>query len=142
MARGVTVRRAAGGLALALAACVAPPGQVVIEEDLPERAVNDGPAPVTVVGLHASAEQTVNLLRIDRAVPAHRHLHSQETVYVISGQGVLELEGGTRDLEAGDLVVVPRNTLHGFTPTGGPAVVLSIFTPPFQEGDRLLERER
>lgn len=139
MARGVG---RALGLALALAACAAPPGQVVIEEDLPRRVVNDGPAPLTLLHLHESAEQTTNLLRVDRAVPAHRHLHSQETVYVISGKGVLEVEGGTRDLEAGDLVIVPRDTLHGFTPVDGPAVILSIFSPPFREGDRLLERDR
>lgn len=135
MARGLIV------VALALAACAAPPGQVVVEEDLPRRVVNDGPAPVTRLLIHESPEQTVTLLRVDGAVAAHRHLHSQETVYVISGKGTLEVEGGTRDLEAGDLVVIPPNTVHGFVPTDGPAVVLSIFVPPFREGDRHLERD-
>lgn len=137
--------RAAGAwllLVLGCAGCGAPPqGQALIEEDLPRRMIQDGErSPVSTKRLHESEHQTVNLLRVDVAVPMHRHLHSEETVFVLSGRGTLELEGGTRDLEAGDLVVLPRNTPHGFTPTDGPAVVLSIFSPAFREGDRVPER--
>lgn len=95
---------------------------------------------MSVERLHESELQTVNLLRVAVGVPMHRHLHSEETVLVLSGRGTLELDGGTRDLEPGDLVVVPRNTPHGFTPTDGPAVVLSIFAPALREGDRVPER--
>lgn len=136
MARGLIV------VAVCLAACATPPGHALVEEDLPRRVVNDGKAPLTVLRVHDSPAQTINVLRIDGPVAAHRHLHSQETVYVISGKGALELEGATREVEAGDLVILLPNTLHGFTPLDGPAVVLSIFGPPLREGDRVLERDR
>jgi quercetin dioxygenase-like cupin family protein len=127
-------------LLLLLVGCAAPQGQALVEEDLPRRMVQDDErSPVSTQRLHESEHQTINLLRVDVAVPMHRHLHSEETVFVLSGRGTLHLDGGTRDLEAGDLVVVPRNTPHGFTPTDGPAVVLSIFTPAFREGDRVME---
>lgn len=128
-------------LLLALAGCAAPPeGQALVEEDLPRRLVQDGErAPVSITRLHESEQQTVSLLRVEVGVPMHRHLHSEETVFVLTGRGTLHLEGGTRDLEPGDLVVVPRNTPHGFTPTDGPVVVLSIFAPALREGDRVPE---
>ena len=59
---------------------------------------------------------------------------------MVSGQGTLHMKGADRKLKAGDLVIVPRNTVHGYTPTGDePTVVLSIFTPAYQDGDRLYE---
>ncbi|MCO5166295.1 MAG: cupin domain-containing protein [Planctomycetes bacterium] len=130
--------RAAPLLALALAACAAhaPPAPLV-EKDLPRRAVHDGRRPVTVTTLYDSAHQTVNLLRVDGPVPLHRHEHSEETIYLLSGKGVLELDGGTRPLGPGDLVVVPRGAPHGFTPLDGPAVVLSIYAPAYRAGDRV-----
>jgi quercetin dioxygenase-like cupin family protein len=119
--------------------CVAPQGTAVVEKGVPRRAETDGRQPVSVTPLHASDDQTVNLLRIDGVVPPHRHLHSEETIYIIAGKGTLFLDDGQRDLEAGDLVVVPRNTPHGFVPLDGPAVVLSIFAPALREGDRVPE---
>lgn len=113
------------------------PAEVTVEPDLPGRAAASGGAPVSVTRLHASEHQTINLLRIEGPVPAHRHEHSDETVYLLEGRGVLETDGGSRELKAGDLVVVPRGAAHGFTPVDGPAVVLSIFSPAFVEGDRV-----
>lgn len=123
---------------LALAACAAPaPGPAVVETDLPRRPLPDARGPVAVTTLHASPHQTVNLLRVDGPVPLHRHEHSEETIYIISGRGVLELDGATRPVGPGDLVVVPRGAPHGFTPDDGPAVVLSIYAPAYREGDRV-----
>ena len=64
----------------------------------------------------------------------------EEVVYLLSGEGTLQLALDTKSLRAGDLVVVPRNTPHAFTPTGSrPAVVLQFFTPRFVDGDRVVE---
>jgi mannose-6-phosphate isomerase-like protein (cupin superfamily) len=84
----------------------------------------------------------LSILRIAGPIELHRHLESEEIVYVLSGEGTLQLDKDTHALRAGDLFVVPRNTPHAFTPTGrDPAVVLQLFTPRFIDGDRVLEAE-
>lgn len=112
----------------------------MFEPDLPEQGKNITGGPIAVADLYHSFAQTVNLIRAEAPIGMHRHMQSEETVYVVSGQGILHMNGGVRTIHAGDLVIVPRNTPHGFTPTGDePTVVLSIFTPAFQVGDRLYE---
>jgi quercetin dioxygenase-like cupin family protein len=125
-----------------LAGCSGPPeGEARVEVALPEQALN---IPVenglASANLHADESMTVNLLRITTPIAMHRHLESEEFVYVISGEGMLHLKGSDRALAAGDMVVVPRNTAHAFEPTGpGAAVILQLFVPRFVEGDRVFE---
>jgi mannose-6-phosphate isomerase-like protein (cupin superfamily) len=117
---------------LLLAGCSAPPeGEARVEVALPEQAS---------ANLHSDDTMTVNLLRITAPVAMHRHLESEELVYVISGEGVLHLKGSDRPMTAGDMAVVPRNTPHGFDPTSTrPAVVFQVFVPRFVTGDRVFE---
>jgi len=132
----------AGPLCAAVLACAGtpPPAPVAVEIDLPAQAVSLPAGPLAIGTLYHSGSQTVNLVRLREPMRPHRHLQSEETVYLVSGQGTLHLEHSDRELKAGDLVVVPRNTLHGYTPTGDePTVVLSVFTPQFQDGDRVFE---
>jgi mannose-6-phosphate isomerase-like protein (cupin superfamily) len=134
----------AGLLALALAlGCAArapaPEAEVQVEERLLERAVHDGRGPRTVTRLSDTADQTIELSQVVGRLALHRHVHSQETILVLSGKGELDLAGGTREVDPGDLVVVPPDTPHGFTPCDGQAVLLSIFAPPLRAGDQVLE---
>ncbi len=125
----------------ALAGCSSPPeGAARIEVNLPEQALNIPGGPAVWANLHADDDVTVNLVRLSAPIAMHRHLQSEEVVYLLSGEGILHLNGSDRAMEAGDLFVVPRNTPHGFEPTGpSPAIALSIFTPPQVEGDRIYE---
>ena len=115
-------------------------GQAIVEINLPDQGEDlpgDGNA---AAALYHSDSQTVTLLRAAEPIALHRHLYSEETVYMVSGEGTLSLGTSERRLRAGDFVVIPRNTPHGFTPHGDEAVVvLSMFTPAFQEGDRIFE---
>jgi quercetin dioxygenase-like cupin family protein len=136
---------------LLLAPCVAfaaacsstrPEGSARVELDLPAQAANLSAGPVAAALLHGDAYVSVNLLRISSPIELHRHLESEEIVYVLSGEGTLQLASDTHALRAGDLFVVPRNTPHAFTPTGrDPAVVLQLFTPRFTDGDRVPEAD-
>ena len=47
----------------------------------------------------------------------HRHPHA-EVFLVQEGEAVFRTEAGERPARAGDLVVVPADTWHGFTATG------------------------
>jgi len=131
-------------LSLFAAACSGPPeGSARVELNLPEQARELDGKRAAATTLHGDDAVTINLLSIRAPVALHRHLKSEEVVYLLAGEGVLQLGAGERTLRAGDLVVVPRGTPHGFTPTGeGPAVLLQTFIPHFIEGDRVLEPER
>jgi quercetin dioxygenase-like cupin family protein len=131
-------------LTLFAAACSAPSeGSARVELNLPEQARELEGKRSTATTLHGDDAVTINLLSIKAPVAMHRHLKSEEVVYLLSGEGVLLLGAGERTLRAGDLVVVPRDTPHAFTPTGeGPAVLLQTFVPHFIEGDRVPEPER
>ena len=126
---------------LLLPACFSPPeGSARVEIDLPEQALRVGGGPVASALIHGDQDVSVSLLRLSGPVAMHRHRKSEEIVYLLSGEGFLDLSSGRRELRAGDFLVVPRNTPHAFTPTGAePAVVLQLFVPHFVEGDRIFE---
>jgi mannose-6-phosphate isomerase-like protein (cupin superfamily) len=128
-------------LSLLAAACSAPAeGDARVEVDLPAQARNLEEKPSGATLLHGDDDVTIRLLALRAPVAMHRHARSEEIVYLLSGEGVFRFAHGERALRAGDLVVVPRDTPHGFTPTGaGPAVLLQTFVPHFMEGDRIPE---
>ena len=80
---------------------------------------------------------TVNLLAAKNEVPAHYHAKHEETVVVLSGQGVFTLAGEKRIVEPGDVFFIPRGTVHAFVPTSSDVVVVSTFSPKFDGKDRV-----
>ncbi len=137
------MREKVRGIAVVIASvwvvgCTPPSRNVTVEPDLPWQSRQAEGSPLGITRLFQSHAQTVNVIRITGRVAMHVHKESEETVYIISGSGVLHLRDFDREVKEGDLVVVPRNTPHGFTPHGEEAVVaLSIFSPRFQQGDRI-----
>ncbi len=122
---------------------VPPEGRARLERQLPEQSLSLPPADVARAAVHADDRVTCLLVRATGPIVPHRHFHSEEIVYVISGRGVLHLADGDRDVAPGDLIVVPPNTPHGFTPSSEePVVLLATFVPPLREGDRVPEVER
>ncbi len=133
-------RGAGPALSLALAGCLAPaaPPAPRVATDLPGVAAGLRGEGNLSHGVHTSASASVVLLRLEAEVPPHRHEHSDEVVYVLSGAGRLVMDGATRDVRAGDAVFVPRGARHGFVPSPGePCVALSIHTPALRPGDRV-----
>lgn len=47
--------------------------------------------------------------------PPHRHKYEDETVYVVSGEFIVHLEGEDFKVKTGDTVFIPRGTLHTIT---------------------------
>lgn len=127
---------------LVLAACtsVPPEGAVRVERALPDQARSLTAIPVDRATLHDDPDATIQLIRVSGPIALHRHLHSEEIVYLLSGAGTLHLRDSDLELRTGDLVVIPRNTPHGFTPTGSESAVLfASFVPHFVDGDRVME---
>ena len=51
--------------------------------------------------------------------PFHRHRHAQaEIYYVLSGEGVVDIDGAEHVLRAGSSVFIPGNVWHGARNTG------------------------
>ena len=42
----------------------------------------------------------------------HRHLESDETFLVLEGELAIDFEGGTRTLKPGQMLTVPKGTMH------------------------------
>jgi quercetin dioxygenase-like cupin family protein len=51
-------------------------------------------------------------------VRSHAHDRNQEVIYMLSGQGVAELEDGNTSLEPGKLIYLGHNRTHKFINTG------------------------
>lgn len=129
-------------MAAVLAGCAARPPRVAVG--------------ALAIGLDAFLEthrlasgQALRIDPVDRTVSAsyhlvqargsespHRHATHDLSVVVLRGRGTLTLAGVPIELEAGDVVLVPRGTPHWFASGGeGTAVALAIFTPPLDTLD-------
>ena len=94
--------------------------------------------PGSLVRFKVVGENTDHALEMyEREVPAHTigadphlHLTTVETFYVVSGEPLI-LVGETRQqFGPGSVVVVPKNTVHGFwNQTDQPVKILVTFTP-------------
>jgi quercetin dioxygenase-like cupin family protein len=90
------------------------------------------------VRLFAQGEKlTVNVVTPTSPIPAHTHAKHEEVVYVVKGSGTMELAGEKKGVREGDIIYIPRKTVHAFTPKGKDCQVLSIFAPAFDGKDRI-----
>ena len=59
------------------------------------------------------------------------HEDTDQILSFVSGVGTAELDGETREVTQGDLVVVPAGTRHNFRNTGElPLVLYTVYGPP------------
>ncbi|HLG42586.1 MAG TPA: cupin domain-containing protein [Planctomycetota bacterium] len=131
--------------ALLLAGCAAP--RMATESmvtNMPDLVRMDpvGETPAKITLLHGDDVHTCNVVQVRAAVKAHVHRKSHEIVCVVSGEGRLKLGDKELRVGPGDVIFVARGTVHAFESTGAePAVVLSVFTPRFVEGDRIFVQD-
>jgi quercetin dioxygenase-like cupin family protein len=75
---------------------------------------------------------SLNIVRIPPGVALafHDHSHEVETVYMISGQGILTLEDRDVPFQAGQVVALPSGFKHCLKNTGDVEIqMITIFTP-------------
>lgn len=76
---------------------------------------------------------SLNIVRIPPGVALafHDHMDQVETVYMISGRGVLTLEDTDVPFEAGQVVALPMGFKHCLKNTGEEEIqMITLFTPP------------
>lgn len=75
---------------------------------------------------------------IKKRVPPHKHLTHTETVYVIEGKGVFQMDGQKINIAPGHYVKIPQGVVHSVEVTSKqPLKVLSIQAPQFFGKDRI-----
>ncbi|HWP30269.1 MAG TPA: cupin domain-containing protein [Fimbriimonadales bacterium] len=80
---------------------------------------------------------TVNVIQAKSQIKSHYHAKHEEVVYVVSGTGTMRLGNRTYTVKSGDLMYIPKNTVHGFTLQSQECVVVSVFSPTFDGKDRI-----
>lgn len=75
---------------------------------------------------------------IKKEVKGHKHLHHSEQVMVIEGEGSMVLGDKILNIKKGDVIFIPKNTVHSVKNTGiVPLKVLSVQAPFFDGKDRV-----
>lgn len=76
---------------------------------------------------------------IKSEVKAHKHLKHTEHVIVQSGEGVMKMNDKEFIIKPGDVIFIPKNTVHSVIVKGKkPLKVLSIQSPNFNGDDRVM----
>ena len=80
---------------------------------------------------------------IKKEVKAHKHQYHCEHVFVIEGEGQMSLGDKLFKIKKGDLVFIPKNSVHSVKTTSKqPLKVLSIQAPFFDGKDRIIIEEK
>lgn len=104
---------------------------------LNEKAVPDSLENIKVEKLAGDSLVSSFLIWIKVGVAAHFHADHSEHVMMLEGEGTLTLNGKHYDLKKGDMVFIPKGTVHSFAnTTDTPAKILSIQAPQFDGTDR------
>lgn len=75
---------------------------------------------------------------IKKEVKKHKHIEHTEHVYVLEGEGEMILGDKTIQVKKGDIIFIPKNTVHSLKVNSkSPMKVLSIQSPFFDGKDRI-----
>lgn len=76
---------------------------------------------------------------IKKEVKLHKHLQHSEHVYVLEGEGKMQLGNKEFIIKKNDLIFIPKNTPHKvITTSKKPLKVISIQSPHFDGKDRII----
>jgi mannose-6-phosphate isomerase-like protein (cupin superfamily) len=78
------------------------------------------------------------VILIKKEVKPHKYLYHAEHVLILSGSGKMKVGSEQLTIKKGDLVFIPKNTVHSVIATGKePLKVLSLQAPYFDGKDRI-----
>lgn len=80
---------------------------------------------------------------IKTEVKAHKHQEHSEHVIVLDGEGMMKLGDKKFEIKKGDVIFIPKNTVHSVKSTGKvPLKVISVQAPLFNGSDRIFIEEK
>lgn len=75
---------------------------------------------------------------IKKEVKSHKHVTHAEHVVVLAGTGQMKLNDKTFEIKKGDVIFIPKNSIHSVkTVSKEPLKVLSLQAPFFDGKDRI-----
>jgi len=101
-------------------------------------------APLEFDNIHSRALYSDSLsssfiIFIKKEVKKHKHQFHSEHVYILEGEGEMLLGEKQLKVKKGDILFIPKNTIHYLKVTSkNPVKVLSIQSPYFDGKDRIL----
>lgn len=97
---------------------------------------------VRITKLVDSPDMSGLLVQVRGSLPPHFHKLTQEVVYMLRGEGMLQLGTDRIPIKAGAVARIPAGTVHTFTNTGEtPAVFFVVTTPRWDEQDRFMVKD-
>jgi len=89
---------------------------------------------------HSLAEITI---RPGGSSAGHRHLRSEETYYILQGEGRLVVDGKSHVLRPGDACLIRPGEHHQlFNEVNGELVLLAVTSPPWVSEDSVFGEQR
>jgi quercetin dioxygenase-like cupin family protein len=91
----------------------------------------------TIRELHHTPAQSLAEASLEpgQATARHYHARSEEIYLITDGGGVLEVDGESREVAAGDAVVIPPGAWHELVAGADGARLLCICVPPYSHDD-------
>jgi len=106
--------------------------------NLNDLAVEKSNENITVEKLYSDELVSSFVIWVKKGVNPHFHATHTEQVLVISGKGKMRIEEEIRTIKKGDLIIMPKGTVHAVEVTSRkPLKVLSIQAPEFKGDDRV-----
>jgi len=101
--------------------------------------IEPGSTGITVKNLFSDSLCSSFCIIVKNEIKSHKHLKHSEHVIVESGEGVMKLNDKEFNIKEGDVIYIPKNTVHSVIVKGKkPLKVLSIQSPFFNGDDRVL----
>ena len=95
------------------------------------------------VRLHAIGGEQILLCRVTyepgKQVPDHDHEHTEQVMAIVDGEVTVTVEGETRDVKAGDVIVINRGVRHSLYSENGVTFFEALAPVPL---DHVPDRDR
>ena len=95
------------------------------------------------VTLHAIGGEQILLCRVTyepgKQVPTHNHEHTEQVMAIVDGEVRITVDGETRDVQAGDVIVINRGVQHSLYSENGVTFFEALAPVPL---DHVPDRER
>jgi mannose-6-phosphate isomerase-like protein (cupin superfamily) len=91
----------------------------------------------TIREYHHTAAQSLAEASLEPGAATRRHYHarSEEIYLVVEGSGLLEVDAETREVTAGDAIVIPPGSPHELTAHDTGVRLLCCCVPPYSDDD-------
>jgi mannose-6-phosphate isomerase-like protein (cupin superfamily) len=91
----------------------------------------------TIREYHHTSVQSLAEASLEPGAATRRHYHarSEEIYLVVEGSGLLEVDAETREVTAGDAIVLPPGSWHELTAHGTGVRLLCCCVPPYSDDD-------